>query len=93
MPQPAPGRQGALDDVAQGAGRTFLFISIAAVATVIGLFVPFLVAIWVIAATFVAVRQALDYADTFRAMVVCLLGSLVGVVVVYVTGLGATVLH
>lgn len=33
----APGRTGALDDVAQGAGRTFLFISIAAVATVIGL--------------------------------------------------------
>jgi signal transduction histidine kinase len=33
----APGVEGALDDVAQGAGRTFLFISLAAVATVIGL--------------------------------------------------------
>ena len=34
----APGREGALDDVAQGAGRTLLFISLAAVATAIGLF-------------------------------------------------------
>jgi signal transduction histidine kinase len=33
----APGRDGALDDVAEGAGRTFLFISLAAVATVVGL--------------------------------------------------------
>ena len=35
----APGREGALDDVAQGAGRTLLFISLAAVVTAIGLFV------------------------------------------------------
>jgi signal transduction histidine kinase len=33
----APGRQGAMDDVATGAGRTFLFISLAALTTVIGL--------------------------------------------------------
>jgi hypothetical protein len=76
-----------------GFAQTPGLFGVLAVLPVIGLFVPFLVAMWVIAATFVAVRQALDYADTFRAMVVCLLGWIVGVVVVYVTGLGATVLH
>lgn len=35
----APGRESALDDVALGSGRTFLFISLAAVATVVGLLV------------------------------------------------------
>lgn len=58
-----------------------------------GLFVPYLVAMWVIAATFVAVRQALDYDDTFRAIMVCLLAWLVGAVVVYLTGFGATPLY
>lgn len=33
----APGTEGALDDVAAGAGRTFLFLSLGALATVIGL--------------------------------------------------------
>ncbi len=46
-----------------------------------------------IAATFVAVRQALDYDDTFRAILVCLLGWLVAVAVVYLTGIGATQVH
>ena len=64
-----------------------------AVVPVIGLFVPFLVALWVIAATFVAVRQALDYESTFRAMLVCLLGLIVSLLVVYVTGFGATVVR
>jgi hypothetical protein len=63
------------------------------VVPVAGLFVPFLVAMWVIAATFVAVRQALDYDSTFRAILVCLLGLIVAVIVVYVTGFGVTVLH
>jgi signal transduction histidine kinase len=35
----SPGSEGALDDVALGSGRTFLFISLAAVATVVGLLV------------------------------------------------------
>jgi signal transduction histidine kinase len=35
----APGREGAMDSVAEGADRTFLFISLAAVTTVIGLVV------------------------------------------------------
>lgn len=63
------------------------------VVPVVGLFVPYLVAMWVIAATFVAVRAALDYDDTFRAIMVCLLAFIVGVVVVYLTGFGATPLH
>ncbi len=63
------------------------------VVPLVGLFVPFLVGCWVIAATFVAVRQALDYDDTFRAILVCLLGWLVAVAVVYLTGIGATRVH
>jgi hypothetical protein len=63
------------------------------VVPVVGLFVPFLVGCWVIAATFVAVRQALDYEDTFRAILVCLLGWLVAAAVVYLTGIGATRVH
>ncbi len=76
-----------------GFAQTPGLFGVLAVVPIIGLFVPFLVAMWVIAASFVAVRQALDYADTFRAILVCLLGWIVGVIVVYVTGLGATVLH
>ena len=64
-----------------------------AVLPVAGLFVPFLVAIWVIAASFVAVRQALDYDSTFRAVLVCLLGWIVSFIVVYLTGFGATVVR
>lgn len=60
---------------------------------IIGIFMPFVVAMWVIAATFVAVRQALDYDNTFRAIIVCLIAWLVGVFVVYLTGFGATAVH
>ncbi len=56
----------------------------------LGLFVPFLVAIWIIAATFVAVRQALDYDDTFRAILVCFLAWLVSAVVYFVLGIGSS---
>lgn len=57
---------------------------------IFGLFVPFLVAIWVIAATFVAVRQALDYDDTFRAILVCFLAWIVSAVVYFVLGIGSS---
>lgn len=60
------------------------------VVPVLGLFVPFLVAVWIIAATFVAVRQALDYDDTFRAIMVCLLAWLVSAGVFLVLGIGAS---
>lgn len=61
-----------------------------AVVPVLGLFVPFLVAVWIIAATFVAVRQALDYDDTFRAIMVCLLAWIVSAVTFLVLGIGAS---
>ena len=76
-----------------GFAQTPGLFGLLAVVPVAGLFVPFLVAMWVIAATFVAVRQALDYDSTFRAIIVCLLAGIVAVIVVYVTGFGATVLH
>jgi hypothetical protein len=76
-----------------GFAQTPGLFGLLAILPVVGLFVPFIVAIWVIAATFVAVRQALDYDSTLRAMLVCLLGWIVGVFVVYVTGFGATVVH
>ena len=61
-----------------------------AVVPLLGLFVPFLVAIWIIAAMFVAVRQALDYDDTFRAIMVCLLAWVVSAVTFMVVGIGAS---
>ena len=76
-----------------GFAQTPGLFGVLAVLPVVGLFVPFLVAMWVMAATFVAVRQALDYESTFRAFLVCLLGWLVSFIVVYVTGFGAAVVH
>lgn len=55
-------------------------------------FVPFIggiistiVAFWVLAATILAVRQALDYENTWRAAVVVLIGWLIFVVIQYVS--------
>ena len=76
-----------------GFAQTPGLFGVLAVVPVVGLFVPFIVAMWVIAATFVAVRQALDYESTFRAVLVCLLGWIVSFIVVYVTGFGATVVR
>lgn len=59
-----------------------------AIVPVAGLFVPFVVSLWVVAATFVAVRQALDYDDTFRAIIVCLVSWVVSAAVFLLTGLG-----
>jgi len=56
----------------------------------VGLFVPFVVAVWIIAATFVAVRQSLDYDDTFRAIMVCLLAWIVSAITYMVLGIGAS---
>ena len=76
-----------------GFAQTPGLFGVLAVVPVAGLFIPFVVAMWVIAATFVAVRQALDYESNLRAILVCLLGWIVSVIVVYVTGFGATVVH
>jgi len=61
-----------------------------AVIPLVGLFVPFVVAVWIIAATFVAVRQSLDYDDTFRAVMVCLLAWIVSAITYMVLGIGAS---
>src|SRR5215213_9764436 len=50
-----------------GFAQTPGLFGVLAVVPIAGLFVPFVVAIWVIAATFVAVRQVLDYDSTVRA--------------------------
>lgn len=59
-----------------------------AVVPVVGVFVPFGVAMWTIGATFVAVRQALDYDNTFRAIIVCLLAWVVSAIVFAVLNIG-----
>ncbi|GMV22129.1 MAG: YIP1 family protein [Vicinamibacterales bacterium] len=61
-----------------------------AVVPVIGLFAPFITSVWVIAASFIAVRQALDYDDTFRAIMVCLIAWVVSVIVFTALGLGTS---
>lgn len=63
-------------------------LGVLVVIPLVGLFVPFIVAIWIIGATFVAVRQALDYEDTFRAIMVCLLAWIVSVITFMVLRLG-----
>lgn len=73
-----------------GFAQTPGLFGLLAVVPVLGLFVPFVVGVWIIAATFVAVRQALDYDDTFRAILVCFLAWLVSVVVFLVLGLGSS---
>jgi hypothetical protein len=73
-----------------GFAQTPGIFGLLAVVPVLGLFVPCLVAVWIIAATFVAVRQALDYDDTFRAIIVCLLAWIVSAVTFLVLGIGVS---
>ena len=65
-------------------------LGLLAVVPVIGIFAPFVASVWVIGASFVAVRQALDYDNTFRAIMVCLLAWIVSVVVFMVLGVGSS---
>jgi hypothetical protein len=50
----------------------------------IGALVPLVVGLWTLAAMVVAIRQALDYEGTGRAIAVCLLGVVAYVVVMFV---------
>src|SRR5262245_45729919 len=52
---------------------------------ILGIIVGTLVAFWLLAATIVAVRQALDYASTLRATAVVLIGWLIFVVIQYLS--------
>jgi hypothetical protein len=51
----------------------------------LGVFVSTIVAFWVLAATILAVRQALDYENTWRAAAVVLIGWLIFVVIQWVS--------
>ena len=61
----------------------------------LGGLIGLLVFLWVLAATVIAVRQALDYDDTLRAVIVCLLAAVAWVAIVMVAsliGLGGRVM-
>jgi hypothetical protein len=57
------------------------FFAVLAVIPVVGWFVRVLVAFWLLAATVLAARQALDYKSTGRAFVVVLVGWLIFVLI------------
>ncbi len=67
--------------------RCIGFASAPGLIRVLGVFAPirpviFLVAsVWMLAATIVAVRQALDYSSTLKAAVVCLIGWVIQILV------------
>jgi hypothetical protein len=54
------------------------------VVPVLGSFVVVLSSLWMLASMVVAVRQALDYSSTGRAVAVCLIGFLVQLVIIAV---------
>jgi hypothetical protein len=69
--------------------------AILGVLPLLGGLIGLLVFLWVLAATVIAVRQALDYDDTLRAVIVCLLAAIAWVAVVMVAsliGLGGRVM-
>ncbi|WP_196779311.1 hypothetical protein [Salinisphaera orenii] len=72
-----------------GVLRIFVFIPL------IGPIVAFLASIWMIVTMVVAARQALDYASTLRAIVVCVAGWLIAALVIWLffgtAGLGINV--
>jgi hypothetical protein len=51
--------------------------AVLAVLPLLGWLISVVVFLWGLAATVIAVRQALDYDDTLRAVIVCVIGSLV----------------
>lgn len=54
--------------------------SVLGIVPILGWIVPFIVWVWSIAAMVVAVRQALDYSSTGRAIAVCLIGWVANVI-------------
>lgn len=51
---------------------------------VIGAILSFVVGIWMLVAMVIAVRQALDYQSTWRAVGVCLIGFVIYMVIIFV---------
>jgi len=63
-------------------------LSIFGLIPVLGGLVKLVVPIWILVAWVIAVRQALDYTSTGRAIAVCLIGWLLYVlIIVFVSGL------
>jgi hypothetical protein len=48
---------------------------------ILGNILNFIIGIWMLVAMIIAVRQALDYKSTWRAVAVCLIGWIVQIVV------------
>jgi hypothetical protein len=71
-------------------------LNVLGVIPVVGLFVWFVAAIWQLVAMVVAVRQALDYTSTGRAVLVCVIGwvfyMIVSVGLAMVMGIGSAVM-
>lgn len=71
-----------------GVLRLFVFIP------VIGPIIAFLATLWMIVTMVVAVRQALDYASTLRAVGVCVAGWLIAAIIIWLffgaSGLGVS---
>jgi hypothetical protein len=65
---------------APGILRIFRFVP------VLGWILSMIVGIWLVAAMVVAVRQALDYRSTMRAVVVCLIGWFIAIAMVAIFG-------
>jgi hypothetical protein len=59
-------------------------LRVAGIIPFLGALVNFLIAIWMLVAMVVAVRQALDYTSTMRAVGVCLIGWVVYLVIVMI---------
>lgn len=53
----------------------------------LGVLIQFAVAIWILVAMVIAVRQALDYDDTIKAVIVCVVAWLIMVMVTFIAGL------
>jgi hypothetical protein len=61
-------------------------IRVLTVIPVLGTFVSFVASVWMLVAMVVAVRQALDYESTGRAVGVCLIGFALNFAVLFVLG-------
>jgi hypothetical protein len=61
-------------------------LNVFAIIPILGFVVSLVVLLWELAAMVVAVRQALDYKDTGKAVVVCLIGWVAYVIVAWIVG-------
>jgi hypothetical protein len=64
----------------------------ASIVPILGWLIWFVVTLWTIAAAVVAVRQGLDYDDTLKAVIVCVIAFVVWIVVAMIFGLGTAMM-